>query len=548
MFSVPILLFLLLFPLTAEGRTFQGTVLDLETGRPLPEARVRIQTANDFVLTDNDGKFILESDRVGKLILTAGKEGYLNAGMEVDSKTDALKPLELRAIGLSDNKDYRWLSPDPPRWFEWPSVIFWRGISLVLHDKNIKSHFASNCSNCHASTTIKEWRNSAHSQSAVNPIFLTAYNGTSISGKEGVFPGYRLDFPNSAGNCATCHAPAEAITNPFGVNLNSVDGVARQGVFCDLCHKVQGVELHPEGGFPGILSMKFRRPADGEQIFFGPKDDVIAGPDTYLPLIRESRFCAPCHSATFWGTPIYSEYDEWLESPYAKDGAEGETCQGCHMAPDKKSDFIAPAEKGGVKRDPETLATHVNLGSRDKDFLADAITMTLKGEKKGNIISTSVVITNKGAGHHFPTGVPMRNMILLVEAKDAVGNKLKHLEGPTVPTWGGEGPVGEGNYAGLPGKGFAKILADASKKFPRYDPESRVPTPHWRQAVIVSDTRIPAKESDTSEYRFECGEECQKPVTVTARLIYRRAFKEWIDAKGWLIEDMEIARKAEVIK
>ena len=75
---------------------------------------------------------------------------------------------------------------------------------------------------------------------------------------------------------------------------------------------------------PGTLSQRVLRPPEGDNIFFGPYDDVH-DPDTFLPLISESRFCAPCHQFSFWGTPIYASFDEWAETSYAAAGTTPST-------------------------------------------------------------------------------------------------------------------------------------------------------------------------------------------------------------------------------
>ena len=80
---------------------------------------------------------------------------------------------------------------------------------------------------------VDEWLEDAHSRSAVNPIFLALHTGTDVlgrrsesthyrysedlkliplppePGKPSYGPGYRLDFPNTAGNCGACHLDAE---------------------------------------------------------------------------------------------------------------------------------------------------------------------------------------------------------------------------------------------------------------------------------------------------------------------------------------------------
>ena len=58
---------------------------------------------------------------------------------------------------------------------------------------------------------------------------------------------------------------------------------------------------------PGVLSMDIRRPfpedEDRYQLFFGTfDDDNVPEEDTYLPLLEESQFCAPCHFGVFWDT------------------------------------------------------------------------------------------------------------------------------------------------------------------------------------------------------------------------------------------------------
>ena len=52
----------------------------------------------------------------------------------------------------------------------------------------------------------------------------------------------------------------------------------------------------------------------------------------------------------------------------------------------------------------------------------------------------------------------MRNMILIVRAIDSKGRELTYSGENLIPIWGGRGKISEGNYEGLPGKGFAKIL------------------------------------------------------------------------------------------
>jgi hypothetical protein len=545
------LIALLAAPRGAAAAEIRGAVAD-ERGRPIAGAIVRVQATAVAARTDSQGRFALEHEPAGNrsllddppapVVLTAWKEGYLNGASEGDEEA----VIVLKPVPSGDNDDYRWLSPDFPNLLERADIVFRKGLVAVTGNEQLGSRFTRNCSNCHADSAVAQWRTDAHSRAARNPIVLSMYNGTGADGRRGVFPGYRLDFPNSDGNCASCHAPLHALSSESGGDLNAVTGIARQGISCDFCHKVRDVELHPDGGFPGVLSMKLNRPAEGRQVFYGPYDDAVAGPDSFAAVYAESRFCAACHDGKFWGVSIYSEFEEWAESSYAQEGVQ---CQDCHMQSDGKATRVAAADNGGVRRSPQDISTHAFRGPADVRFMTEAVELNLSAAKSGDGVDVDVALSNAGAGHHLPTGVPMRNVILVLEAVDANGKALRQVDGPVVPEWGGSGRPQEGNYAGQPGRGFAKILADAAKSFPRANPDRRSPTPHWRQSVVVSDNRIPARATDVSRYRFDhtgpgASEEA---VTVRARVIYRRAFKPWIDAKGWPLEDLEIARSEKTI-
>jgi hypothetical protein len=95
--------------------------------------------------------------------------------------------------------------------------------------------------------------------------------------------------------------------------------------------------------------------------------------------------------------------------------------------------------------------------------------------------------------------------------------------GSIVPDWGGP-------RAGLPGKGFAKVLRDAQTG------ESPVMS-YWKQALIVSDNRIPAMGNDTSAYVY-AAPAAGSPVTITVELCFRRAFQAVMDARGWNTSDI----------
>ncbi|MBF8296619.1 MAG: hypothetical protein HW389_3164 [Bacteroidetes bacterium] len=176
-------------------------------------------------------------------------------------------------------------------------------------------------------------------------------------------------------------------------------------------------------------------------------------------------------------------------------------------------------------------------------------------ETKGNVLDdtlrVSVAITNATAGHHVPTDQPMRNLILLVKATNVRGKTLTYTGGGKIPYWGGQGDPAEGNYEGLPGKGFAKILEERN---PQYVSSSKSelqkqisPSPQWRIINIQQDNRIPALATDISGYAFQVRSE-DLPVTLKTELIYRLTFKNWATMKKWDLKDIILARNISTIR
>jgi len=489
--------------------TVSGVVLD-EHGQPVEGATVRLKATTNATTTGPDGTFTLSglSEGITATITAWQAEYYITETHVIPPASDVV--LQLNPYPTTDNPKYEWIFPhraDSP-----PDVDF-------------------GCDSCHADVIVAQWEGNAHAGSARNPRFFSMYNGTDTTGQPGVTPGYKLDFPNTAGNCANCHAPGAAANKPFTADMNQLTAIETNGVFCDFCHKVGGVYLDPATGLPypnvpGVMSMDLRRPPEGQQMFFGPFDD-IPEPDTYLPLIKQSQFCAPCHQFSFWGTPIYQSFKEWLESPYP---AQDVHCQTCHMPPDGVTTNFAPGH-GGVERDPQTIPSHFQFGSLYPEFLQETVSMTLQAALVGDRVRVTVTITNTRAGHHVPTDHPARHLILVVTATDGQGQALSLQDGSTVPDWGGD-------LAGRPGKVFAKVLRNLNT--------GEEPTAaYWTPTIVVSDNRIPALGSDTSVYEFAAPP--SGTVNVEAMLIFRRAFWDLMQAKRWDTPDIVMEQEMQII-
>jgi hypothetical protein len=492
----------------ATQGTVEGVVL-AQGGGPVEGAVVRWQTKPNSTTTAADGSFRLEGLPDGaRVTITAWHEGYL-IGFTSTTPPETGVLISMKGHYTEDNADYVWYPSNDPR----------DSMSCML------------CMVAHP-----QWRAKGHANSATNPRFFSIYNGTDVSGEDDSSPGYLSDLPGTVGNCAACHAPlavipglttpiagTTTITGSISADMNTVTGVALEGSNCEFCHKIGEVYLDETTGLPaedkpGVLSMRLYRSPPGHVLWFGPFDDV-ARRVTYLPLEKKSRFCAPCHQFSFNGTPIYESYREWLESPYPELGIQ---CQTCHMPPTGVNYFAFP-EVGGFIRDPDLIASHLDLGASDEAFLQDTVEMGLSARQVDGSLVATVTITNTKAGHDVPTDHPGRHMILVITVTDADGHALFQLGGPTVPDWGGD-------LAGKAGKAFAKVLRDnASGEAPVVS--------YWKPVTIAADNRIPAMGSDSSSYRFSVPAG-GGTVSVTAELRFRRLFQDVMVAKDWDTPDI----------
>ena len=141
----------------------------------------------------------------------------------------------------------------------------------------------------------------------------------------------------------------------------------------------------------------------------------------------------------------------------------------------------------------------------------------------------TVSLVNDNTGHNLPTDFPGRQMLLVVQAVDNLGGPLELLEGEVLPAWAGVGEADQGNYAGLPGKGYALVLMELWT-------EVAPSVAYWNPTRVVSDTRLKPLESDTTRYHFTLP--ASRSAEVRVSLLFRRAYKELMDQKGWDFPDI----------
>jgi hypothetical protein len=128
--------------------------------------------------------------------------------------------------------------------------------------------------------------------------------------------------------------------------------------------------LDPTSGLTsGDIRRSFPEDPGRNQLSFGSfDDDNVPGDNTYLPLVEQSQFCAPCHFGVFWDTVVCNSFGQWLDSPYSDPTFERSwTRQQCRTpAPtmlDGEPMTNVASQAGGVERDPPKIRVHTFPGA-----------------------------------------------------------------------------------------------------------------------------------------------------------------------------------------
>jgi len=522
-----------------SNRRIQGRVIS-EYG-PVHNARIRVAGDELFTTTDRQGRFEIETGHqpAKSLKVTAGKDGWFNNGVMAYPVGEA-RDIFLNPIPRGDRPGYRFISP-------------------------------TICARCH-NKLARYWDRSKMAHTTSNPKVLDMYNGTDASGGKGVGPGYKLDNPQNDGNCVTCHAPSIAVSDSGVKNLNDALWSPRaewDGISCDYCHKVRKVIKKKTSPSRMGPMMKRLTPKRGNTILvLGPYDDVVNSvmAASYSPIFDQGRFCSTCHShfeklpsGTVWDRnrvytdsewkgfgledntelPIqttYQEWKQWQDQLSADDANKGKRCQDCHMSWRKEmlpyDNFVVEGSARnmwGTKRSPRSIRPHHFEGAT-KTQLQTALAMEVEGEIVDSALKIKVFITNTNGGHWVPTGETMRSVMLMLNTTDSNGKPLEMIKGSRLPEWTGSGNDAAGNYAGMPGTVFARVLQDDSQN---------LHVPFWKATSIAMDTRIRPKKTVTLEFEFALEDPEDEP-TAEAKLVYRPVIKSLAQLKKWKVEDILI--------
>ena len=510
---------LVLLAAAAQAGEISGVVRDVDTQQPVAGALVSLQATDVQTTTDANGAYTLDVPAAQQWVIVAARKGYFNESSYVAAVPASGVDIDLEAVPQSSDPTYPFVPP-------------------------------ATCSACHLQTWL-DWNGSPMQKAGTNTWVHDIFSGTGTPGGMGGFV-YTRDSIHAAGNpaseCASCHQPELWIANGFhgaiDDDLVTPSPAVAHGISCDTCHKIADIDP-AQVNYPGIVpgAVTYTQPAGPGylQVQYGALADVDYDfPSlmraSYQPQLR-STVCAACHQdkndpdadGLFEeANGVLSEptYLEWLASPYGDpQSAQYRDCVDCHMPPSGQTlvcDVLAPP----LERDPATIRSHRIVGTTP-EFLENAVELSMDVSVEGRRLLVEVEIDNAHTGHHVPTGVTIRNMILLVEAwkdgDDPLTEPLRHLGTQVVHDLGGVGDPAQGYYAGLPGKYFSKRNHNAQGQGPTFFTDA---------TGILWDNRIPALGVDTTSYPFLL------PATggsfhVRARLIYRRSFRFLTDAKGW---------------
>ena len=445
---------------------------------------------DEWAITDADGRATVEvwDDGITDRWVLTGAEGYKTGGADIDDETGPDGVLEMVIVPLpptdEDNADYHFQPGGTSHSMDTTDCGHCH--PTKADDWNTSPHHdsASNsrtwdlyvggseldAADCEA---LGGWTAEGQEPGVAGGVVERCYLGDGVlamlhegCGAEGE---PSCDHPDQAstlesfGSCGDCHSPmVDAIPGGEIDFARTTDFAYSEGISCDLCHKIRSVEA---GGAPGRDgAIQLQRPSEPTTVFsqdfdpvnFGPYPDVVVAimKGAYEPGMRhDAGWCSGCHEyargslhpdhvvdAARWpaGLPIGETWSEHQASGFAGTAA---TCQLCHMGvlEEQSSTYnitdrgLIPSPDQGWVRETGEVRRHHFIYDRG----APAYDLQLSLQRVGTDVEASVTVTNLSAGHALPTGEPMRQLLVRVDAVDEDGEDVAANGGWAVPDVGG---------------------------------------------------------------------------------------------------------------
>ncbi len=459
-----------------------------------------------------------------------------------------------------------------------PSLTETKSGGLIHVDQIAKSE---QCGSCHTEI-FEQWLSSTHRQAASDPTYVK--NISLLVRKKGI---------SAARYCEGCHAPVALLTGELtqGGTHGGIKGTLAHidGVGCMSCHGIDQV-LNTSGVASYRFSPKEHYLFDSTDSRLGQKIRnflINSSPNKHKFAmgghpISDPKLCATCHEQFMdkdmndWGwVKMQGTYQEWLKSPFSgqanQPNSESEItrCQDCHFAPVMAND--PSANKAGY------VASHRSLGANTflpilngdteqleltKRFLQNSkLLIHIEEPEQKNRLSNkqslendlrtagselpyflylgdtgelSITVTNRLVGHSFPAGTTDLNQAWIsLTVQDANGQVV---------------------YSS--GSLNNKNELDSTAHIYHSTPVDRFGKPVWRHDLFrmtgeSTKNVIESGRSDIKTYAFEVPSWAKTPLTVEAKLNYRKLNKkyaEWaLDSKEVQIAVIEMARDELII-
>lgn len=402
---------------------------------------------------------------------------------------------------------------------------------------------ASYCANCH-SDVHAQWRQSAHANSFREPFYLR--NVEMLIKSKGI---------ESSRHCEGCHNPIALFSGALNTGSRLARPFDNDGVTCVVCHSIQSIQNTSGTGsyVMGVPAVMVKE--DGTRIpGKAPFAEIIARPDLHRRAVmqdfyRTPEFCAACHKAAvpqslndYRWLRAFTVYDEWQGSSWSKQSLapfykkESEsTCQSCHMPSEiALHDY---ARKNGAVRSHRWIGANtaipVYYGYREqlqktKQFLKDAVTIDIFGISKnggpliapvdrqsfdlapGDVITADLVLQNSRIGHSLvPEQRDFYQSWVEFDVRDAAGKEIYH-----------SGALNRRGFLDPDAHTYTNRLVTAAGNLVDLHQV-------WETTIKGYDNTIMPGRSDLVRYRFQIPQGARSPITITAKLNYRRFRKQY---------------------
>lgn len=421
--------------------------------------------------------------------------------------------------------------------------------SDFLDPKQVPS--AKYCANCHREAH-KQWRESAHANSFREPFYIKNVN-LLIETKG-------IEYTR---HCEGCHNPVALFSGALTKGSKADRSFDEDGITCAVCHSMQSIQ-NTMGtgsyvmGVPSAIVDEQGVPIPGEV----PFDEILQHPDRHKRAVMKDfmktpEFCAACHKAAvprqlndYKWLRAFSVYDEWQQSSWSKQSPlpyykkdSVSICQTCHMP-----QVDAPTQ-GEYSAKNGKIASHRWIGANTavpkfygyteqlkltQQFLQDdKLGIDIFGIEKGSgdhtvliapmdkqqfsllpgeTVIANVVIQNKGIGHSLvPEQRDFYECWVEFRVRDAKG-AVVYESGFLLPN--GDLEEGAHSYTN-------RLIGRKGDLLVRHQV--------WETRIKGFDETILPGQSDLVRYRFHIPANAVGPLSVSAKVNYRRFRKDFTD-------------------